>query len=566
MAAPLLDRMLAGVAPQWALNRQAARTRLGLLQDLEALTQGGAGGAQASAGGYQTTNGSDSWFSRWSTRPRSANADTLPRLPDQRGQARDLVRNEPLAASAINTNVNRAIGTGLAYSPQPHLATLGWSREQAREWSAEVAAEFSLWADSPLCDWYGELNFYQQQALVTRARLESGDAFTVLPDAELDPLMPYALRLQVLEADRVGNPGGVADTADVTAGIRRVTSNRGALVTGFHVYDTHPNGLYVARSLDKRFSGKWIEPVGESGRRRMLHHLKRERPELARGVPYLAPVIKLFALLNQYTDAEIKAAVVSAFLTLVIETPTGTGVPNIFGLQQPASGPTGTSSSPQQAAAQDLAMGPAAVLGLARGEKASVVNPLRPNPQFGEFVARVCDQLGAGTALGSEILFKKFATSYTAARAAWLDAWTHLRDVRTLTALDFCQPVLETWMAEAVARGRIRAPGFFRDPRLRWAYTRAAWHGDSPGSLNPKDEVEAYRNAIDGRLTTHERASWEIFGTDWATVQPTLASELQALDRDGMAAPQKAGAPAAAASATPAPQPSPAPAPERGEA
>lgn len=563
MAAPLLDRMLSSVAPQWALQRQAARTRLGLLHELDALTN--PGGPQASAGGYQSTNGSDSFFSRWSARPRSANADTLPRLPDQRGQARDLVRNEPLAASAINTNVNRAIGTGLAYSPQPHLATLGWSREQAREWAAEVAAEFSLWADSTECDWYGELNFYQQQALVTRARLESGDAFTVLPDGEASALMPYALRLQVLEADRVGNPGGVADTAEVVAGVRRVQGRNGSRVTGYHVYSAHPNGLYLPGSstLAQRYAGEWIGPVGESGRRRMLHHMKRDRPELTRGVPYLAPVIKLFALLNQYTDAEIKAAVVSAFLTLVIETPTGTGVPNIFGLQQPAPGPTGTSSSPQQAAAQDLAMGPAAVLGLARGEKASVVNPLRPNPQFGEFVARVCDQLGAGTGLGSEILFKKFSTSYTAARAAWLDAWTHLRDVRVTTALDFCQPVLETWMAEAVARGRIRAPGFFRDPRMRWAYTRAAWHGDSPGSLNPKDEVAAYRDAIDGRLTTHERASWEIFGTDWTNVQPTLASELQALQRDGMAAPQQAGAPAAASPAGAPPQPSPAPAPEQ---
>ena len=183
MAAPLIDRMLARYAPQMALDRAVARTRLGLAQQLDAMA-GDIGGTQASMGGYTSTAGTDGFMARWSTRPRSAAADTLAQLPDQRGQARDLVRNNPIAASAVNTNVARAIGTGLAYSPQPHLATLGWSAEQGAEWAAEVAAEFSLWADSPDCDWYGELNFYDLQDLVTRARLESGDAFSVLPDGK----------------------------------------------------------------------------------------------------------------------------------------------------------------------------------------------------------------------------------------------------------------------------------------------------------------------------------------------------------------------------------------------
>lgn len=559
MAAPLIDRMLARYAPQMALDRAVARTRLGLAQQLDAMA-GDIGGTQASMGGYTSTAGTDGFMARWSTRPRSAAADTLAQLPDQRGQARDLVRNNPIAASAVNTNVARAIGTGLAYSPQPHLATLGWSAEQGAEWAAEVAAEFSLWADSPDCDWYGELNFYDLQDLVTRARLESGDAFSVLPDGKRSAAMPYALRVQVLEADRVGNPAGKADTADVAGGIRRGADGR---VSGYHVYRRHPHGHWVG-GVD-RFAGDWIEPVGASGRRRMLHHFKRLRPEQPRGVPYLAPVMALFKLIGDYTDAEVKAAVVSAFLTLIIETPSGAGLPNIFGLQQPGPAPSGTSSQPQQAAPQDLALGPAAVLGLAKGEKAEIVNPMRPNPQFGAFIDKVVDQLGAGLFIGPEMLMKKFNTSYTAARAAFLDAWKHLLDVRTRTARDFCQPVLETWMAEAVAQRRIAAPGFFTDPRLRWAYTRALWHGDSQGSLNPKDEVAAMRDAIDGRLTTHERASWEIFGTDWRTVQPALAAELQALERDGMAAPQQAGAPSAP-QPSPAPAPGPAPAPQEGDA
>jgi lambda family phage portal protein len=540
MKLTLVDRLVAQVAPQHAVQRVAARARL---QAMEAMPSFG-----AEASGYTSTAGTDSFLGRWFTRPRSAAADTLREIGQQRGQARNLVRNHPLAASAINTNVARAIGTGLAWVPMPHLATLGWSIEEATAWADEVAAEFSLWADSTECDWYGDQNFYQLQDLVTRARLESGDCFSMLPDGDATSTQPYRLRVQVLEADRIGNPDGKADSAEVSGGIRRGANGR---VNGVHVYHHHP-GAHVPTAGAGFYEGVWVEPVGKSGRRRILHHFKRLRPEQPRGVSYLAPVMGLFKLLGDYTDAEVKAAVVSAWVTMVIETPSGVGVAPIFGLgQAPASSPAAPGA---QAGTADIEMGPGAVLGLAKGEKANFNNPNRPNPQFGAFLQAVMDQLGAGTFIGSELLMKKFSTSYTAARAAWLDAWKHLLDVRTQTAIDFCQPVTETWLAEAVASGRIRAPGFFTDPRMRWAYCRGAWHGDSQGSLNPRDEVTAFLDAIDGGLTTHTRGAWELFGQDFRATVEQRAADDKLLQARRIVLRQRAGAPAQPTTA-PAPQP-----------
>lgn len=528
MKLSLIDRMVAGVSPRHGVQRAADRLRLEALSNIPSFDAN-----------YTSTNGSDGFLSRWSTSPRSAAADTLRQLPTQRGQARDLARNNPIAASAINTNVVRAIGTGLAFSPQPHLATLGWTPEQGAEWAAEWSAEFSLWADSTECDWYGDQDFYALQDLVTRARLESGDAFTVLPDGELTATMPYALRVQVLEADRVGNPNGASDSAAAAGGLRRGPNGR---VNGVYVYRSHPGNSYTNGD---RWAGDWVEPVGSSGRRRILHNVKRLRPEMPRGVPYLAPVMGLFKLAGDYTDAEVKAAVISAFLTLVIETPTGAGLPNIFGLGQPTGAATPNSGGQTQAPTPDIEMGPAHVLSLAAGEKATAVNPGRPNPAFGPFMDAVFDQLGGGLFIGREMLMKKFNTSYVAARAAFLDAWKHLLDVRTCTARDFCQPIMETLLAEAVFTGRIRAPGFFTDPRMRWAYTRGLWQGDSQGSINPKDEVAAYRDAVDGRFITNERASWELFGGDWNHTLPQMVSEQTRLQKAGIAPIPRAGAAAA---------------------
>ncbi len=448
------------------------------------------------------------------------------------------MRNHPIAASAINTNVVRAVGTGLAYSAQPHLQTLGWSKERGREWRAIAQAEFSMWADSPYCDFLGQQTFYELQDLVLRSALERGDSFTVLPDGDPMPTMPYRLRLQVIEGDRVGNPYGVTDGGLIFGGIRRRSDGP---VDAAFVYDEHPGSRSANGAL---LQGQWIEFVGGSGRRRLLHHFKRLRPEGPRGVPYLAPVMGLFHLLGRYTDAEVKAAVVSAFLTVLVETPGGTGTAPVFGMA-PAAGQA-------KPGGDDIALGPAAVVGLAPGEKATVVDPGRPNPAFGPFVQAVLDQLGAGLFIGSEMLMKKYNTSYVAARAAFLDAWKHLLDLRTLVARSFCQPVLETWMAEAVAAGRIEAPGFFTDPRMRWAYTRAAWRGDSQGSINPRDEVTAYRDARDARLITTERAAWELFGTDWDAEYEVMQAEHERMQRDGMTPAPRAGAAAPPAAEPPA--------------
>ena len=137
---------------------------------------------------------------------------------------------------------------------------------------------------------------------------------------------------------------------------------------------------------------------------------------------------------------------------------------------------------------------------------------------------------------------KSYDASYSAARAALLDAWMWFRSQRTWLSRTFCQPVFETWMAEAVATNRISAPGFFADPLLRWAYTRATWHGDSQGSINPKDEVAAYTAAIEQRLMTRERAEWELFGTDWYSSLDGKEREQELLVEKNLLPVPKAGA------------------------
>lgn len=526
----IIDRAIAHFAPVHAAKRLHARAQIGVFDALAGGAMGtGTPGGASSAGGP---------FGRWMSwaMGRDAQADIMPTLTLDRAESRNLARYSPIAGGAININVDRVVGTGLALVATPMQAVLGWSDEQALGWKQRVQAEFSLWADDAgACDFYAQQTFYDLQALVLRSTLESGDAFTILPDVPRTQMQPYALRLQVLEADRVGNENGGMDSLEVSGGIRMNAAGRP--VSAF-VYDRHPGAQFLPGN-GQMWAGTWYDFVGASGRRRLLPHLRKLRPGQMRGVPYLAPIIEILKQLQRYSEAEIKAAVVSALFTVFVKTPSG-NLPPVFDGQAPA--PTLNDDS--------ITMGNGAVVGLAQGEEIQFADPSRPNPNFEAFIDACMTQIGMVLGPPAKVLLKKHDGSYTAARAAFLDAWVYFRGVRHWLAGSFCQPSYETWLAEAVAIGRIAAPGFFTDPLMRWAYTRADWRGDSMGSINPKDEVAAYSAAIDARLTTRERAEWELFGTDFDATLSRKASEEQRL-KDAQILP----VPKAGAAAAPAQQP-----------
>jgi capsid protein len=114
-----------------------------------------------------------------------------------------------------------------------------------------------------------------------------------------------------------------------------------------------------------------------------------------------------------------------------------------------------------------------------------------------------------------EVLIKHFQSSYSAARAALLEAWAHFRCRRDWLATHLCQPIYEVWMEEAIALGRIVAPGFFFDPLVRYAWCQCQWVGDGPGSIDPLKEVQAARERVDLGISTLAEETMLSDGGDW---------------------------------------------------
>lgn len=162
-----------------------------------------------------------------------------------------------------------------------------------------------------------------------------------------------------------------------------------------------------------------------------------------------------------------------------------------------------------------IELAPGAVIDLGEGEKANMVNPGRPNPNFDPFVIAVLKQIGAALEIPYEILIMAFSSNYSASRAAILEFFKVVKMYRAWFVADFCQPIYEEWLSEAVAKGRIKAPGFFTDPIIKDAYCSAEWTGPSAGQLDPTKEVEAAEKRVQGGYSTREREARELTGTDF---------------------------------------------------
>ncbi len=499
----ILDKAIAVIAPTAAVNRLKARTALAL------------------AGSYNGGSRSRSALRNWNPFSGDANDDTIYDLPTLRARSRDLARNAPIGGAALNTVVTNVIGTGLSMQSNPDAKFLGWSDEQTAEWKREIESEWQLWCFSHDCDASRKMNFYGLQSLALRSMLESGDVISLTPAIKRNG--PYSLTIQLIEADRLRNKDNVRDTARMIEG---VSLDGNGAPTKYAITKQHP-GSFQKGKLE------WIEvdAYGKNGRKNIIHLFDQRRPGQVRGVPYLSPVIEHLKQLARYSEAELQAAVVSAALAIFVKMDADAFM-TLFS-ESNADEYIKSAKSWDGSVSTDLD-GPGKAVNLLPGEGIEVPELGRPNANFDPFFLSMLKQIGPVLEIPFEVLVKHFGSSYSASRAALLDFWRFVRVRRDFMATNFCEPIKELWFEEAVALGRVHAPGFFSDPRIRQAYTQVDWVGDSPGSIDPEKEVNAAEKRINLGISTREKESVLYDGGDWEANHRQLAKEQAMRDEAGL--------------------------------
>lgn len=77
------------------------------------------------------------------------------------------------------------------------------------------------------------------------------------------------------------------------------------------------------------------------------------------------------------------------------------------------------------------------------GESVEFANPTHPNGSFDKFAVAISAQVGAALEIPSDLLLKSFNASYSASRAALLEAWKAFKMRREWLADDFCRRAMK---------------------------------------------------------------------------------------------------------------------------
>ena len=433
----------------------------------------------AGSGNPYESAGTGRRMSGWNPSRLGATTNLWSTMDLMLARSRDAVRNNPWAASAIDTFEAQGIGTGI----RPH-----WNLPDEPE-KTTVEGAFKGWATGidintgqSLCDTSGMLSFYGMQSLVARELFEAGEVFVRQYSRPSSWKLKFPLQLQAIESEqcpvfRTSTYSGegippIPKGNVVRTGIEFDPFNRRV---AYHMYREHPGDtmLYPLQAL------QWMRvPIQD-----IRHIYKPLRGGQLRGQPMLGAVLTLLREIDEYTDAAIVKKKIQAMFAAIIEKTdpgaevvpidrdtTGDGVPQ----------PGGFSNDPLTA---NTLIEPGTFQYLMPGEKATFPT-LPAEADMEVFMSIQLHKLAIGCGMTYEQLTGDLkGVNYSSIRAGLLDFRRKCEQFqRNIIIQQFCLPIVARWMLEGVLAGSLNLPGFASDP-MKWldiTWSPPAWNWVDP--------------------------------------------------------------------------------------
>lgn len=453
----------------------------------------------------------------------SADRDISMDLDVLRRRSRQLFQNNTFSRAMISSFTTNVVGTGIKARPTlKQWEILGLTQEEAEKWNRKAQDLFELWAGSKKCDAERKNDFAQLQDLALKTALLGGDCFALgCYNKNLDP---FGLNIKLLEGERCQNPLGALDSDALTEGVE---VDKNGAPRAYH-FTTKP--VWSIDEYTDYIDTIRVPAFDSFGNPNVVHIFTSDRTDQRRGVPMLAPVILQLKQQERYQDAELMAAVISACFTAVLENNVPEEAEDLYGNVPESERVEKTDDKytvdPWQGTRPALEMKPGAVWSLAQGQKISSLNPQRPNVNYQPFVESIFAEAAAACGVSFEVVLRKFNSSYNSVRAAILESRKTYERMRHDFVSDFCQPIYEKWLADAVVSGILEAPGFFENPVKRALWSSCRWVGNAAFLLDPKKETDAIKMQIDEQLIDRDTACAMINGGEYEVVARGHAKEL----------------------------------------
>lgn len=464
-----IDRAIGMIAPRAALSRLRARVASDVLaRHYEAASTG------------RRTQG-------WRRSSGDANAVIGGALGRLREHARDLVRNNGHAESAIATIADHVVGWGITAKPRLR------SKRAADVWKA--------WAESTDCDADGRENFYGLQHLAVRTMVEAGEVLIRRRLRRPEDGLALPMQLQVIEPDYIDTFKTEITTQSGGRIVKGIEFDRLGRRVAYWLFRDHPGSEFVTSSQSYRVPAEGI-----------VHMFRRDRPGQVRGATWYAPVILKMKDFDEFDDATLMKQKIAACLAVITTDSDGGGM--TMGMPGP---PGAEPAQPEW----DM-LEPGVVMNAPAGRDVEVIQPpqARDYPDYCRVTLRT---IAAGLGVTYEDLTGDYAgLPYSAARMSRQRHWSRVQAWRWKTVIpQICDPVWR-WVMEVAAVANLVAE--------KDITARAAWTAPPAPLLDPDKEGKAFTMNVRSGLQSLSEALRER-GYDPDEVFAEIASDNKRLDK-----------------------------------
>lgn len=497
--AAVLDRAVGIVSPQRELERASARAQADAIRAL--------------AGSYEAAR--QTRLNRgWIPTLGSADTDTLYDLDKLRAESRDLLRNDGYA-QVLTAIVDHVVGCGLLPHAKVPPGRLGITDEQAKAYQDAADAVFYLWA--PGADATMLLDFAGMTELVYRSNGEDGESFIRRRPLTQQQMMareaPYSLAFEMIDPDRVCSPSRqVIEHLPTGHSIRHGIEYDGDGVrVRYWVLKRHPAELRGVYQADAFILVSAAD---------MMHVFRPLRVGQTRGVPYLAPELDTFRMLDRVFEAELVTALVVACHSIFVRK------------VNPLDDAEGSSElTPAGDRLEQLE--PGRITRLGPGEDVVAFNPTRPGGTFPPFVEILLRKMATGLNVPYEFLAKDFTkTNFSGGRQAALLAQRFFDREQKRLVRQWCRPARAMLLREAELRGELPTVGELT-PVRRAYYHAATWSGPGYSYIDPQVEIGSSKDAVSAGLSTLADECGRT-GKNWMEVLDQLAEERAYAEAKGL--------------------------------
>lgn len=396
-----------------------------------------------------------------------------------RARARQLVRDNAYAASAVDTFVGSAVGDGI--TPSPTISDL--------DLKGAIKDAWLRWTDEADAD--GLTDFYGLQALAARSMFVAGECFIRFRPRRASDGFSVPLQLQLIESEQLPLSYNVERSASGNEIRHGVEFDAIGRRVAYHFLRRRPGEGELAFGFNP--TDVTVVPASE-----VMHLYRPLEAGQIRGQSQLTPAMVRLYLLDSYDDAELdRKRVASMFAGFIAKAARGDPSPVPIGVDGFSPIGTGLPQMPEiEVAIADLEPGTMQVLN--EGEGVTFSNPADVGGSYEAFQYR--NLLAIAAACGvpyAALTGDPSKGNFSSQRSIELEFKRRVSQFQHQTLVfQLCRPVWARWIATAALSGSISGltPGVFN--RGRAALSTVRWMPPKWDWVDPLKDLKADELAI----------------------------------------------------------------------